>query len=267
MAAVLFSTGWLLRRSATGLAALLAGVTLFEFIQPIAIASFGDLERLDAVLEFVPPAFMTLFNMTPEFLDAVGLAGFLALGFTHPVYHLLSGATVIWFSARSLAGEMERGSIQIALSRPMSRLSVYVARVVGMLAVTLMVSVAAPLGMIAGIFAGSPDGEAELRYLAVQGIASALLLACIGGVTLLISSVASRMGQAVGWAIGLLVTSYVIDYFAGLWDALEPIDPFSVFDYYDPPAALTRGEIPAVNVLVLAAIAAGATIFHRRDLP
>src|SRR5215204_3299200 len=135
MTAVLYSWIWLMRRSVSGLAALLVGLALFEFIQPIAIASFGDLDRLQAVLQYVPPGFLKSFNITPEFLETAGLAGFLALGFTHPVYHLLSAATVIWFASRSLAGEMDRGSIQIALSRPMSRLQVYLARILGVLAV------------------------------------------------------------------------------------------------------------------------------------
>jgi ABC-2 type transport system permease protein len=261
-----------MRRSASGLAALLIGVALFELIQPVAIASLGDLERLTGLLEIVPPAFLSLFNVTPEFLGGSGLKGYLSLGFSHPVYHLLSGATVIWFACRGLAGEMERGSIQIGLSRPMSRLQVYLARVLGVITVTVLVAIAGPAGMIAGIFIGSPAGDVDYLNFIVQGVACALLVACIGGATLLISASASRMGQAVGWAIALLVISYVIDYFADLWSALEPIEPFSVFDYYSPPDAMVSGEVPVMNVAVLLSIAVigtvlGCLVFARRDLP
>lgn len=261
-----------MRRSASGLAALLIGVAAFELIQPVAIASLGDLDRLTGLLDIVPPAFLALFNVTPEFLGGSGLRGYLSLGFSHPVYHLLSGATVIWFACRVLAGEMERGSIQMSLSRPMSRLQVYLARVMGVATVTLLVSIAGPVGMIAGIAISSPAGDVNYFNFVVQGIACALLVACIGGATLLISASASRMGQAVGWAIALLVISYVIDYFADLWDTLKPVEPFSIFDYYDPPSALVSGEVPVMNMLVLLSIfvigtVMGYVVFARRDLP
>lgn len=272
MSAVLASWVWLMRRSKTGLAALLVGLALFELIQPVAIRSFGDLSRFEAIVALVPEPFLALLNVTPDFLSAVGLPGYLSLGFTHPVYHLLAAATVIWFAGRSLAGEMERGSIQLALSRPLSRGQVYLARVLGMITVTLMVAVVAPLGMIVGLLIAQPDGSVDYRHFIVQGAASALLTVCIGGVALLISAASDRMGQAVGIAIAALVISYVIDYFATLWSALEPIEPFSIFDYYDPARALSAGSIPLINILVLGSlavlgIAIGAWIFSRRDLP
>jgi ABC-2 type transport system permease protein len=270
--AVAYACLWLFRRSTAGLLALLVGLALFEVIQPVAVASFGDLDRLQGILDLVPTPFLALLNVTPEFLEAAGLAGYLSLGFSHPVYHLLAGATVIWFAARSLAGEMERGSIQISLSRPMSRLQVYAARVIGILGVSLAVAIAGPIGMVVGIQIGSPSGQFDYAHLLSQAGASFLLAFAIGGATLLISATASRMGQAVGWSIALLVISYVVDYFAELWDALRPIEPFSVFDYYDPARALTRGSIPLENIAVLGIVGlvgtmAGAIVFARRDLP
>ncbi len=263
---------WQFRRSLTGLVALLLGIFLFELIQPVAIASVGDLDRLQGILDLVPPSFLALLNVTPEFLGGAGLAGYLSLGFSHPVYHLLAGATVIWFACRGLAGEVERGSIQIALSRAVSRRSVYFSRLIGVVIVGAVVAVIGPLGMIVGIAIGEPAGSIRMEYLFIQGIASALLLWAIGGAGLLISASASRMGQAIGWSIGLLVVSYVIDYFADLWGALEPIKPFSLFDYYDPPAAMTRGEITGESVLVMGTVAlvgalSGLVVFSRRDLP
>jgi ABC-2 type transport system permease protein len=272
VSAVFHSWLMLIRRSKTGLIAILIGLALFEFIQPVAIRSFGDLSRWEAIITLVPEPFLAMMNVTPEFLTAVGLPGYLSLGFTHPAYHILAAAAVIWFAGRSLAGEMEHGSIQLALSRPLSRSQVYLARVIGYLTVTFLVAVFAPLGMIAGLIFARPDGTMEYRNFIAQAAATALLTGCIGGVALLISAASDRMGQAVGLSIGLLVVSYVIDYFAALWTALEPLEPFSIFDYYDPAQALSAGTIPWMNVVVLGGltiigIGAGAMVFHRRDLP
>ncbi|HEY8447868.1 MAG TPA: ABC transporter permease subunit [Thermomicrobiales bacterium] len=263
---------WLLRRARTGLLSLLVGIAVFELIQPVAIASFGNLDRMDAIVRLVPPAFYSLMNVTPDFLQAAGLAGYLALGFTHPIYHLLAAATMVWFACRSLAGEMERGSIQLALARPISRPRLYLARVGGLAAVVIGIAIVGPLGMIAGVAIADPAGSVDYRHFVPMGIMAALLAWAIGGIALGGAAAADRMGQAVGWAIAILVVSYVIDYFAALWSALRPLEPFSIFTYYDPPAALARGEVDPRNAAVLAAVglvgaAVGLVIFSRRDLP
>ncbi len=263
---------WLMRRSAAGLAAFLTGVALFEFIQPVAIASFRDLELMQAIASFVPPAFLAMFNMPPGFLDQANLAGFLSLGFSHPVYHLLSAAAVIWFVARNLTGEIERGSIQIALSRPVSRRAIYASRVLGLICMVALVALAGCAGMIVGIAVGRPDGDVDYLNFAVLAVAAGLLLCCFGGVALVISAATDRMAQSIAWTAAFLLISFVVDYFAQLWSALEPIEPLSVFDYFAPIEALGSGTIPITNILVLAGIAlvgavAGSVIFERRDLP
>ncbi|MEZ4531590.1 MAG: hypothetical protein R2855_11270 [Thermomicrobiales bacterium] len=74
-----------------------------------------------------------------------------------------------------------------------------------------------------------------------------------------------------GWAAGfLLIVSYVIDYFSTLWNFLKPLQPLSIFDYYDPPTALAHGTIPTTNLLVLLGLAilasiAGLLVFERRS--
>jgi ABC-type transport system involved in multi-copper enzyme maturation permease subunit len=269
---VVTSWGWLLRRSRTGLIALLFGVALFEVLQPVAIASLGDLSQLNTLLRFVPPSFYALMNVTPDFLESAGLPGYLALGFTHPIYHILSLATVTWFACRGLAGEMERGTIQLALARPVSRPRLYLSRVLGVVTVIAGVAIVGPIGMLVGVAIARPDGTLDLSHFVQTAAAAALLAWAIGGVALACSSTADRMGQAIGWVIGALVLSYVIDYFAAIWSALKPIQPFSVFDYYDPAVALSAGQLPLTNIVVLGLVGlagaiAGLMVFTRRDLP
>lgn len=262
----------LLRRSRGGLIALTIGLFVFEFIQPVAIDSFGNLDQLISLMDLVPKPFLALMNVTPEVVEQVGLPGFLALGYTHPVYHLLVAAVVIWIATRGLAGEMESGSVQVALARPVSRTQFFVARVGAVALVAFWVAVVASLGVMAGMAYSRPDGTMVRSHFLAQIGASCLLALTIGGVALVASARADRMGQAVGWAAGFLVVAYVIDYFATLWNFLKPIQPFSVFNYYDPPIALAHGTIAGKNALVLAGVflactVAGWLIFIRRDLP
>lgn len=263
---------WQLRRSRVGLVALLFGIAVFEFIQPVAIKSFGDLDRIAPLLDLVPPSFWTLMNVTPDFLGTVGLAGYLSLGYTHPVFLVLSSTTAIWFVSRSLAGEMERGSIQFALSRPVSRGRLYVSRLLGALLVTTGAAAIGPLGMAIGIATAQPQGEVRYANLIVTALAAWFLIWSVAGATLLFAATSDTMSRSIGIGIGALVIMYVIDYFAALWSLLEPLAPFSIFNYYEPSFALARGELPLADVLVLGLVGTagaigGAVVFLRRDLP
>jgi putative exporter of polyketide antibiotics len=167
---------------------------------------------------------------------------------------------------------MERGSIQFALSRPVSRGSLYASVFAAMIVVISIVSVVGPLGMLVGLELARPAGTFDRSNLLVAGAATWTLAWSVTGITLLWSSLSSTMSRAIGLAIAVLVVSYVIDYFAALWAFLEPIEPFSIFDYYEPSSALASGNIPVDHVLVLgivglAGTVAGLAIFTRRDLP
>jgi len=272
MTAVLLMTARLLRRAWAGLVALLVLVAIFEFTNPLVAESLGGPEGLEPFLRALPPAFRAIAQVAPDNIVRAGLAGYLALGFTHPLYLTLASVALIGFVARALAGEMERGTIQLALARPISRFRVYAARALGMVLVALALAAAGPLGMIAGL------GFTELRDVLVYerflptAVAGLLLFWAIGGLTLLGAAAADTTGRAIAFATGVLVISYFVDYFAELWSVLEPAAPFSLFAYYDPFLALTRGELPVRNVLTLllvglAGTIGGLVVFARRDLP
>jgi ABC-2 type transport system permease protein len=272
MSAIPRMTGRVLRSGLPGLVALLVGIALFEFVQPLVIASFGGSRGLDAIMERIPPALQAFTRTRPEFLALSGLAGYLSLGFTHPLYIVLAGAAVIGFAARSLAGEMDRGIIQIPLSRRISRQAVYMSRLVGVAVICILLTITGPLGLVAGLLYARPEGEFAYGHLGAVALNGLALFWAIGGLSLWGSAVAGTAGRVVAWAISLLVVSYFVDYFAGIWDPLKAIQFLSLFEYYDPTQALVSGQAATVDLITLAivgalAAVAGLVIFTRRDLP
>lgn len=260
-----------LRTGRLSLVALVAAIAGFTFVQPVVIASFGGAAALDALISRIPPAFQAFARTRPEFLAMTGLPGYLSLGFTHPIYIVLSGAAVISYAARVLAGEMASGAIQLPLSRPVSRPAVYLANVLGIVVVVALAAAAGPFGMLIGIWYARP-GEFSISHLWPMTILCFALLWAIAGLSLLLSSAANNAGQVVGWALGLLLFSYFVDYFAGVWDPLRAILFLSLFEYFTPTQTLVNGVADArsTGILLLAgsvALAAGLGIFTRRDLP
>ena len=70
----------------------------------------------------------------------------------------------------------------------------------------------------------------------------------------------------------LLVISYFVDYFAGIWTPLQAIQFLSLFDYYDPTQALVSGQVSTTDLATLTIVGAVAAVaglvsFTRRDLP
>lgn len=265
-------TGRLLARGLAGLLGLLLLVGLFEAVQAPVADSFGGPAGVQAILDRLPPAFQALARARPEFATVSSLAGYLSIGFTHPLYATLAAAAVVGFAARSLAGEMERGTIKLALARPVSRAQVYGSRVLGLLTIVLALAVVGPLGLVVGLLYARPAGEFDYGNLVPLVVASGLLFWAIGGLALLASAAASTTGRVIGWAIAVLIVSYFVDYLAGLWSFLEPVAFLSLFDYFDPARALADGEVPVRNGATLAIVGivgavAGLVVFARRDLP
>jgi len=272
MTVVLRMTGRLLARGLLGLLGILLLIAVFQAVQAPIADSFGGPAGIQSIIDSLPPVFQTLARARPEFATISSLAGYLSVGFTHPLYATLAAAAVVGFAARSLAGEMDRGSIQLALSRPISRSRVYAARVLGLVVIILALAAVGPLGLLAGLRIAQPVGEFDPAHLLPLAAASALLFWAIGGLALLGSAAANTTGRVVGWAIGILIVAYFVDYLAGIWSILEPFAFLSLFDYFDPAAALIDGRLPLRNALTLALVGlagtiAGLVVFNRRDLP
>lgn len=262
----------LLRRGLVGLLGLALGMLIFELVIPPVADSFGGPTGLTPLLESLPPSIQAITRTRPEFIAVSGLAGYLSTGFTHPLYITLAAAALISYASRGLAGEMERGTIQMALSRPISRAKVYAPRILGLILVATLLAIAGLLGLLLGMAIARPEGEIVYTHLITTGLAAFLLFWAIGGLALAGSAAADTGGQAVGWATTGVVIFYVIDYLSSLWSFIKPIEWISIFDYYDPSIALVHGQLPLVNILTLglvglAGVLAGLVIFTRRDLP
>ena len=231
-------TGRVLRRGWAGLVSLLALIALFMFVNPLIADSLGGPGGIETILDQLPPALQALTRTRPEFIAVSGLAGYLSVSFSHPVYMGVASVALVGFAARALAGEMERGTIQLALARPISRGRVYLARLLGLVAIAVLLSLAGPLGMLVGLAVARPEGELEERYFVPTALATLLLFWAIGGLSLLGSAAAGTTSRCVAWATAALVIFYFVDYLAELWDILKPVEPLSIFDYFDPLATL-----------------------------
>jgi ABC-2 type transport system permease protein len=272
MSATLLMTRRTLKRSLSGTIFLMIGLFIFEFVQPMVADSLGGGEGVAAMLERLPPVFQTILKTQPEFVALSGLPGYLSLGFSHPIYYVLTTAALAALICRSVAGELESGTMQLALARPVSRTSVYLSRLLAVAVTIFVITVVTFAGMVVGVAVANPDGSLNYSHILPTAVGAMLLLGAIGGVAMAVSASSDTTSQAVGWTTGFVVVSFVINYLAAMWSVIAPLDPLSIYSYFNPAQGLINGELAWRDAVILGAVALagvviGGVVFKERDLP
>jgi beta-exotoxin I transport system permease protein len=200
-----------------------------------------------------------------------GITIILAIYLYSAFYGLLFGGIVAYISGVAISLTMENGTLDLALSRPISRTRYYLenwgAMLIGVVLLSLLTVFAS---WFATLFITHPDLDWQWLWI-TQGVQSAFLFFAAGLGMLLGSLV--HASRATGWsAVGIIALGYLLNTFGGLsakYSWLLKISPF----YYAP------GIDPLVyhhliwwypGVLVVAGLALGGgglMMFNKRDLP
>ena len=88
---------------------------------------------------------------------------------------------------------------------------------------------------------------------------------------MLVSSLTSDGGQAMGITTAIVVLMFFIDFLSLLWTPAELLGPLAVFHYYDPLSVSVEDALPVRDVFVLMSAgivgtAAAFGVFQRRDI-
>jgi ABC-2 type transport system permease protein len=200
------------------------------------------------------------------------LAAWVTVGQEHP---LLIGAATLFLvggGVRAIAGELEGGTLELVLTRPVSRtrylLSWIAVLVPGAAAIALAYSVGC---IVAWELFHPAGGHVHPWHMLESAVYTMLLLTAIAGASLLASACSSERGRALSWAAGLVIGSYAWNFLLSLVSSLRPLARLSPWWYYAPGALIDRGTVPWLDAGVLLSItlATGSlalVVFIRRDL-
>jgi len=224
-------------------------------------------------------------NLSPDFAVVFfgGLLGgfqpvdlWLVTLFAHPLLVVVLVAAIVGPVARDLAGEVDRGTLDLLLGCPIPRwvlpTSVWLAAQVVLLAIPLVLWAALHAGGNA-LGVDSLDGEAVLTALPkYRGVLLQLWLLgqAVLGVSLWFSARETIYGRALAKTLGFLILSYFLNLLAGLWAPITAVGWWSIFHYYQPQPILsghsqTFERAILVGFSLVLAIG-GAVSFQRRDI-
>lgn len=247
---------------------ILIALVLAEIGIAMSYRAFGKM--YESMLSMMSPAMMNaFFGGTLTVVNAVN--GWMIGGFVHPIVMLLLSSFIIAVATRALAGEVERGTIDILLACPVSR-----PRIVGVAMAAMVWGLVLLLG---GIYTGTAIGaalagasrEVDFRALALLVVNLFALFLAIGGYSFLFSALCSERGRAIAWAASVTAASWFINFLAEMWDKLQPLRTFSVFRYYQAQPILVSGHLTGRDLVVLLSVALVSSalaliVFRRRDI-
>ena len=196
----------------------------------------------------------------------------MASGTAHPLLLAASGVIACGTAVRAIAGELEAGTLELVLSRPVERARHLAAYVVFTFSALAGIAVLYGAGAYAAWLIVEPEpGSLSAASLARASVLLALLLWAIAGYSLLCSAFATERGRALGVAVGVTIGLYAWNFLASLVGTLAPFARISPWYWFNPSPVLGGGPFPYGYALVLAAVAVvrrslATWQFPRRDL-
>ena len=254
---------WRVQR--TKLAIVSIALTVWGFLLPVIYARFGS--RFTALMEsgLLPEQFARFGGG-----DVFSLPGSIALGFIHPISIILTSVFAVGFSASAVAGERQRGTLEVALARPISRRVLYLtllAASFGFIAISIAALLA---GSVSGATFAGVVTELAFRNLPLLWLNSVLLFGAFAAIALAASVSFDRLTPALGLTLGIVIAMYVLEVLGSLWPAAEGLQPYSLFHYLKAKAILNGFAAPfdvaLLSSVILIAMLWALVVFPRRDL-
>lgn len=232
---------------------------------PIIYTGFSDAIREMVNSGLIPENLMT-FGSGNFFT----LPGALTLGLQHPLAIAFVAVFAVGSPVAAVAGERERGTLEVLLSRPISRRRHYAVVAAAVLLMIALAMAALLIGQVGGSLAVGIADELDLGLLPLVFANGLLMWAAFASVALAASVSFDRAGPALGVALGFLLVNYFLEILGSLWDAAEWLQPYSLFHHFDPGQILQGDADPLDLAIVTLATVLPAIwalmVYPRRDL-
>jgi ABC-2 type transport system permease protein len=242
---------------------------------------------VEAVLAYVLPTFQSQFSngmLQIEFVqslvgamlgvdasEAMGPQAFMAFPWVHPVVLALIWAHAMICCTRMPCGEIDRGTIDLTLTLPVTRWSVLRSETVVWIGCGVIVLALGMLGYLLGRSYVPPASQPDVgRTLIVLANCLCLYLA-VGGLAWCVSASFDRRGPALALVFLVLLASFLLNFLGPFWSVAKKFSFLGLLDYYRPMVILRDGLVPWSDMTVLLVIAAtlwiaAGIIFSRRDI-
>lgn len=239
------------------------GLALYGVLMGLLFDTMQTMVGIEEMLASYPPELMAFFGDVMTMNTPQGYFG-VYYGSYMP---LIIGIFVCAAAAGLLAGDEERGTLDLALAHPVGRTAMFWGRWLALMAATGLILLLAWLGWAITLpFTdfGISAVNLLLGYLPMWG-----MLALFGALALLLSMVLPSARLAAMTAGSLLVGNWLLSGLAALNDNLQvalDLTPWALFQGGEALIDLAWGPMLALMGIALALAVAAWLLFLRRDI-
>ena len=229
--------------------------------------SIRDNPGLNNLAQDYPEALKAFLGFGGSF-DYTSAAGYLGSELFSFMVPLLLMVATIGAGAGAVAGEEERGTLELLLTNPLSRTRLVLEKAVALTLEVAALGTVLWLSLWIGARAVSMDISAG--HLAAATAAAVLIALAYGAIALLLGAATGKRTLAIGVTAAAAVAAYFVNGLAPLVDALDVPRKLSPFYHYSAGDPLRHGlgwDHALVLVLIAAlAVSLAPVFFTRRDL-
>lgn len=202
--------------------------------------------------------------------DLFSLHGAIALGLVHPFSILLLGIVAIGYPGTAIAGERQRGTLEVLLAKPVSRRTVYLTSwIAGAVFLALLLALELGMNVASSIVTGvGPDlaiGNVPLVWLNAW-----VLFLAFMSIAFAASVSFDRLPPALGVPLAIVLVFYLADAVGSIWPDAAWLRDWSLFDLVKTQRILGEGGLSSDLLVLLAIVVAtmgyALVRFPRRDL-
>lgn len=244
--------------------AMIGLIWLYVAIYPSIRDSFANMQDL---LKAYPESLMKAFNV--DINNYVTFEGYISSEMFSLFWPLMVIFVTVGFAGGAIAGEIEKGTIELLLTQPISRLKLffgkYLAGIVTLVLFTGLSVYSLPLILKAYHI---DYNIASFNQMAILGFLFGL---AIFGISMLFSSIFSDKGKVFFISGGLIVVTYALNILASLKENLSDLKYWSFFHYFDANNALIYHKIDNHAYWMFLGVAIvctllGAIWFSKKDI-
>jgi ABC-2 type transport system permease protein len=224
--------------------------------------------RMKELVAGYPEGFLDVFNIDIETLFD-SFEGFMAGENYSLLWPLITTIFAIALGSGSIAAEIDRGTIELLLSQPISRAQIYWAKYLANVFILFIFVITSTLSVIPLAWLH----KISINYLGHFWIAGLgmLFAVTILSIATMFSTMANTRGKPVALGAGIIIVMYALNVLASLEDSLDPAKYASFFYYFNYNAAIIKHQIDPLNMGVflgttLVCVIIGLIVFRKRDI-
>jgi ABC-type Na+ efflux pump permease subunit len=246
--------------------AIMAVVLLLNLVLPLIFEGINDVLLKLPFVKMMSSALLGTDigdEVTPPMLQAIV--------WVHPVTLAIFWTHAIVYLTRVPAGEIDRGSIDVLLSWPVSRRALYASETIAWLASGLCIFGMALIGTELARWWIADAAVPPRHLLALIALNLLGVYLASGAVAMVASAASDRRSRAVTIVLIYVFGSFLVNFVAQFWPPAEPLAFLSVTRYYEPAQVLLQGQLAWGHIAVLGvgagvAWVAGGEILARRSM-